>query len=387
MKKTPAKYYNIMTSEGSTEATIFIYGYIGEEYSYDPQEGWKQSGTTDVDFVKEIAALAEKYSVIHIRINSYGGEVFHGAAIVNAIRKCAAEVHTWNDGVAASMAAGVFLAGHKRHMAKNALLMLHSALNICWGNAKDMRECADVLDKINDSLLAGIAEGTGIAEDTLRAAYFADYADHWLTYADAIAAGFVAEEASPYTADNVPANLAKMTYQQLVAHFHKHDHTDAPGLLAKIRAAFKDTLAAVTGGNKPHSHSQNDIDMKIEDFKTSIGDGTLPLDDVKAFLATLQADATPATPATPEPEPEENAEVTELKSTVTSLSDQLAQMKATLEQWGKAPGAGKATPSMPAGDPVAADGGNTPEAILAKANAAFAAAAAKNEPAQFITGK
>ncbi len=384
MKKQPRQYFNILSEEGAKEATMFLYGYIGEEYSFDADtQRWKMTGVTDIEFVKEFKRLAAQYSTIHLRINSYGGEIMHGSAIVSAIQNSKVDVHTWCDGVAASMGAGIFLAGKKRHMAKNGMLMLHSAINLCWGNAKEMRECADVLDKFSQSIISGIAASTSLSEEAIQEKYFADYANHWLTYADALADGLITEKEEDYQAAEVPSNLAGMTYSQLVAYFEKENHPQAQqaqGFLQRLRAFFEESF-----GGQHSQPSQSDInDMNLKDFQDSLKAGTLQLEEVKAHLATLEQEPAP-TAAAPE-SAELRKDLDAALAANANLAEQLKQLSATVAAWGKTPGASKSEPGMPDGDLPTADGQDTLEARLAKANAAYEAAAKNNEPASFVIG-
>lgn len=391
MKK--GKYYDILTTEGSSEATIFLYGYIGENYEYDPEKGWRDNGVKDIAFVQELERLAAAYPVIHVRINSPGGEVFHGSAIVTAIRNCPAEVHTWIDGVAASMAGIVWLAGKKRHMAKNGMLMVHSASNICWGNAKYMREIADTLDQFDTTLIISAADSTGMEEKELREKYF-DYKDHWLTWNDVNAEGWLSATDDYKTEARLPDDIQTMSYHALCEFFNEKKHPEASGLLDKLKAAWSHAIAAVTGTPvAPVAQeelttipSPTDIqDMNLEEFKKSVGDGSLSLEEVKAHVASLTPLAAPAAPEpTPEPAPAPVATAPDHTATIAALQTEVQQLKAQVTAFGAQPGAGKAAPEMPPTDLPQADGATTPEAQLAAANALLAAAAARNEAANFV---
>lgn len=338
-------YYNVLATSDSQEATIFLYGYIGPEYEFDYETyELEQVGITDIGFVTELNRLAEQYPVINIRINSPGGEVFHGSAIVSAIMNCASEVHTYNDGVCASMAAAIFLAGKKRYMAKNAMLMLHPAMCMVWGNAQDCRDMANVLDKMSAALVSGIAAGTGKAEADIQSTYFSDYKDHWITYAEALADGLItpeAAEAAAYVAEGVPTNLATMTYGQLVAHFTEKKDAHTSTLLESLRAVFS-AFSAGVGNKSKHTSPVNSPEMNLEDFKQSLADGTLNLDEVKAHLAAMQP--APATAV------EESAPVDALKTELETMRAQMQTMQETIANFGKQPGAGKSAPPVPDSD-------------------------------------
>ena len=180
MKGSITSVQNFVVKPTDNESTVdlLLYGYIGEDYwSEEPQN-------TDISFASTLNELGQKYNRINIRINSPGGSIYHGNAIVNAIRSSKAEIHTYNDGLAASMAAVIFCAAEYRHMADNALLMFHSPLNIVWGNAKDMRDNADFLDVYATTLIPIIAKAQNKTNEEVKAAMF-DYADHWIGYDEA----------------------------------------------------------------------------------------------------------------------------------------------------------------------------------------------------------
>lgn len=187
------KFWNIIAVEGEDQADILLYGVIGQ---YD----WWNEGTeddetiTDLVVVRKIKELERKgYEKINIRINSPGGSVYHGQAIVTAILNSKSEIHTYVDGLAASMAADIWMAGHVRHMSFNSMLMIHAAMGIERGNAKELRRYADVLDKYTETLIPVIAKAGGMTKDEVRSKYYEDYEDHWLTADDCLAEGFISE--------------------------------------------------------------------------------------------------------------------------------------------------------------------------------------------------
>jgi ATP-dependent protease ClpP protease subunit len=367
-KHTPARnsYYRLIAAEGSDEATVLLYGYIGESYSWDSEKGWVMDGVTDIGFVTELNRLAQEYKVIHLRLNSYGGDFGHGNAILTAIQNCKAEVHTWNDGIAASMAADIWMVGHQRHMAKNALLMIHPTWSIVAGNAKEMRETADILDKMSDAAIIATAASTGIPEDEMRRRYYTDYADHWLTYNDVQRDGLT-NTTDEYEAAGVEKSIETMTYKQLVQHFERSgdsaDSAEASGMLARIRAAFQKKIEKIAGRSTPPASLSptTNKDMIIEDFRKSLADGTLDREAVLAHLADTQP--------VPEPQPDPLEAV---QQELASLKAALVAANKRLDEYGAAPGASKAAPDVPAGDPPVGDGAPDP---LAEYNTALANAA------------
>lgn len=187
------KIFNLSVNEtkDSKEATIYLYGFIGFDWwSWDDDS----AQNTDENFIKQINDLQTKYERINIHINSPGGDMIHGNAIVTAIQNSKAEIHTYNDGLAASMGAVILCAAPEgnRHMAKNALTMFHSPSTLVWGNAKDIRTEADVLDKFQSTIVTTIAQATNKTEEEVTAQYM-DHEDHWLTYAECLEAGIIVE--------------------------------------------------------------------------------------------------------------------------------------------------------------------------------------------------
>ena len=178
------KYYSVQ-NKTKESVDILIYGVIGDS--------WYDESVTARQFVADLKALENDYTRINVRINSPGGSVFDGLPIFNAIRSSKAEIHTYNDGLCASMAAVILLAGKTVHSADNALMMLHSPISGCYGNASDFEQVMDMLDKVQDSLIACItSRDTSKTSDEIKAAYF-DRKDHWLSADEAKGENFVDE--------------------------------------------------------------------------------------------------------------------------------------------------------------------------------------------------
>lgn len=349
------QFFKVVTDESSDEATILLYGYIGESYTWDTDAGgWKMDGVTDLDFVREFSRLAASYKRIHLRLNSYGGDFRHGNAIMTAIANSIAQVHTWNDGIAASMAADIWLCGAVRHMAKNALLMIHPTWSYAVGNAKEMRECADIMDKMTDAAIIATAASLGMDEEEMRSRYYADYADHWLTYKDAVADALVSST-EEYDAAEVEKSIETMTYKQLVTHFEKNvaDAPEAPGMLTRLRKAFELRIEKIAGKTPPAPPSPaQQKDMTLEEFRKSLDDNTLDLAAVKAHIAEIEAAAEPPAP-TAEPAPADPLDGV-LKELAT-LKASLAEATKRLDEYAQAPGAAKASPGLPDTDAPISD--------------------------------
>lgn len=164
----------LVRNASAGEATLYVYDEIGPWY-----------GVNARDVAQQLAELDAQ--TIHVRINSPGGDMFAGIAIANALRAHSATVVTHVDGMAASAASLIAIAGDEVVMADNAWLMIHEPWTIAAGNAQAFRDLADTLDGFNGTLIAEYVKKTGLEADVV-AQMMAD--ETWLNAADAIAQGF-----------------------------------------------------------------------------------------------------------------------------------------------------------------------------------------------------
>jgi ATP-dependent protease ClpP protease subunit len=180
-------WYSIKNqADGSAE--IAIYDVIG----YD--------GVTAGDFLAELKALDVKR--IDVRINSPGGEVYDSVAIYNALRNHPAEITTYVDGLAASGASVILQAGDRRITARASQVMVHDGHGLVIGNAADMRDMADLLDKASTMLAQVYADRAGGDAADWRSAMLAET---WYSGAEAVDAG-LADEVTGTASARAPEN-------------------------------------------------------------------------------------------------------------------------------------------------------------------------------------
>lgn len=180
---TRGPWWAIVAAAGSPDtAEVSIYADIGES--------WDGESVSARDFVAALDAITAPHLIV--RINSYGGSVTDGLAIYNALRRrqSAGSVTVEIDGIAASCASLIAMAGAPLRMAENALLMIHAPWGAAMGNAQTMRTMADTLDRYAAAMAASYARPpTVTAEDAL--VLLTDGQDHWFTAAEALAAGYI----------------------------------------------------------------------------------------------------------------------------------------------------------------------------------------------------
>jgi len=143
-------------------------------------------GVSAKDFINELGKLPGD-AALTLRLNSPGGSVFDAVAIYNALKRHEGKVTVSIDGIAASAASYIAMAGDEIIMPENAFLMIHDPSGLVMGTAADMRAMAEALDKIAGALVKGYAAKSGKPADdvaTLMAA------ETWFTAAEAVEAGF-----------------------------------------------------------------------------------------------------------------------------------------------------------------------------------------------------
>jgi ATP-dependent protease ClpP protease subunit len=150
-------------------------------------------GVSAKGFLAELGALP-KEAAIDLRLNSPGGSVFDAVAIHNALGRHEGLITVWIDGIAASAASYVAMAGDEIVMPENAFLMIHDPSGIVMGTAGDMRDMAGTLDKIAASMTRGYAARSGKPEAEIAALLAAET---WFDAADALEAGLATRLAEP----------------------------------------------------------------------------------------------------------------------------------------------------------------------------------------------
>jgi len=215
-KPKPGDYLRVVTSTDNGKAEMFLYGYIGQDFWFD--EDMDEESLTDIAFLKEFRKLEKEYNDIHIRINSPGGSVYHGDAIISAITSSEATIHTYNDGMAASMGFDIWVAGDVRHMSENAKAMVHATISVAIGNAASMRETADMLDKFDEAAMNILATKAGMEVEEVKAQFY-DGKDHWMTANDVEQMGLI-ESAEDYEAEETPEDAERLTQGELVTRYY-----------------------------------------------------------------------------------------------------------------------------------------------------------------------
>lgn len=166
------------TRKAKQMAEILLYGVVGDYWD----------GLDAASLVPQITSGSDD---LIIAINSPGGLVIEGLAIFNAIERAKAngrKVICRIDGLAASMASVIALAGNEVVMAENALMMIHNPWDCACGDAEELRAAADRLDTLKATIVNIYAKRSGMSVDDVSALMDAET---WMTAADAKAQGFI----------------------------------------------------------------------------------------------------------------------------------------------------------------------------------------------------
>lgn len=197
-------WYSIRATAAGPE--IFLYGDIG---------AW---GITAQQFARDLQALGD-VPTIFLRIHSPGGDVFEGMAIYNMLKNHPAYVDGTIDGLAASMGSVIAMACNVVRMPANAMMMIHKPWGAAGGDAEEMRRYADLLDKVEGTLMGAYTAKTGKTAEELAPLLAAET---WMNGEEAVAAGFADELLEPLQA------AAALTSQRL------QDYANMPEALRNL---------------------------------------------------------------------------------------------------------------------------------------------------------
>lgn len=220
-KNNAGKSKPVRAESDGKEATIYLHGVIG---------GW----WGDIDETMFAQAMAGiDADVIHLRIDSPGGDVFAARSMMTAISQHRATVIAHVDGLAASAATGICMACDEVEITQGAGFMIHNAWTIAIGNKGDMRSTGDLLEKIDAGLVNDYARRTGKTADEVAA--WMD-AETWFTADEAKANGF---------ADRVVEVVGK-------------------------RASNHWDLSAYNNAPKPHTEPKPDSEIDVEAHRNAL---------------------------------------------------------------------------------------------------------------------
>ena len=306
-KTNNQSWYSIKAKANDT-AEISIYDEIGG------------GGVSAQQFSKDFKALGNNLKQINLHIHSPGGDVFDGIAIYNLLKNHPANKTVTIDGLAASMASVIAMAGNEIIMPENAMMMIHKPWGIQGGDAEDMRKYADLLDKVEDTLIPAYAAKTGKSAEELAEMLAAET---WLNGKECVEHGFADKLAEPVKAmaqlqskrlgdfQHMPKAIKDMLMKpqgnavtttpapQATAEPTATPQAAAPQVVtvdntAQVQAELNKRNADIKAVFAPFGTTHNDLLVEC------LGDLSITADQAKdKLLAKLGAGTTPSATATP----------------------------------------------------------------------------------------
>lgn len=278
-----------------TSAEISIYEEIG------------MGGVTPASFISQLTALGK--IPITVRINSLGGSVFDGLAIYNLLRDHVGGVTIKIDGVAASMASVVAMAGTRVVMSESALMMIHNPNSEVAGEASDLRNMAQVLDQVKNSLVAAYQRKTNLPPNKIAAMMDAET---WMSATEALALGFI---------DAVEKSAVVVA---------KFDTSRMPTLPAKFKNLMSEPTTPATPATPTNATAEEvaALTTQVADLLAQITILIHERDDLVSQLALAQS-TLPVDPAMPAVDP---ASAAAAIATAQAERDQLAAQFAALNE-------------------------------------------------------
>ena len=225
-------------------------------------------GVSAKSFLNDLASA--QGDSVRVEINSPGDDVFAGLAIYNGLRNSGKKVNVRVLGLAASAASLVAMAGDTIEMPENSFMMVHNPWGFAMGGASDMRDTADMLDKLGTSLASTYAKRTGKSAEEITALLDAET---WMSAAEAVDAGFATAVIS-----EVPVKAA----------------FDLDRLPANVRAAYASAKASAPAPAPAPAPEDDPAENKPEASAPTLADtieSQAAAADLSAFAAVFAADA------------------------------------------------------------------------------------------------
>ena len=174
-------------AKNGDSASLYIYDVISAD--------WGVSALSVIEAINQ----AGDVQMLNVHINSPGGDVFEGRAIMAALAAFRGKTVAHIDSLCASAATSIALACNEIRMAEGAFFMIHNASGFAWGDKTELRNTADVLEKIEGAIVNDYTSRTGKPEQEIRDKM---QAETWFTAQEALDYGFVDSITDKSTAKN-----------------------------------------------------------------------------------------------------------------------------------------------------------------------------------------
>lgn len=236
------KFWKWVKAESSDELTID--GVIASE-------SWYEDEISPKTFREE---LAKRPGALTVRINSPGGDAFAGLSIYNALVEHDGDVTIKIDGIAASAASFIAMAGDNIIMLPGALMMIHNSSTFAYGNADDISQTIEMLKKTDSSMVSIYAARTGLDQSKIEELMAAET---WMTGEEAVELGFATE-----------SKAAKSTFAQAMAKVSEFTETVKTATTQPAMAIQAKLQSPKASAEVPEDVLVEEVAVAIEDSKT-----------------------------------------------------------------------------------------------------------------------
>jgi len=275
-------YYTIRNQVDEDTAEVLLYGDVGDSL-------WSE-GTGAKQFAEDLKKCG-KVKSLNIRINSSGGSVFEGLAIYNTLERHSAKKTVTIDGLAASIASVIAMAGDTVIMPQNAIMMIHDPFGMTIGDAKEHRKMAEGLDKIKEGLISAYQRKTKMSNQDISD-LMSD--ETWMGAVEAVQRGFADEVAEPMrmaASMNFDLSAYKKAPKNLFSKKGKND-MDEHEKFEKRQMAEKERAREIAAIGREFNFEKESL--------SAIEDG-ISLEDFRAqVMKKLQSQIVPIGPLDPE---------------------------------------------------------------------------------------
>jgi ATP-dependent Clp protease protease subunit len=216
---------------------------------------WGEDAITPKDVREQIFQIGE-VELLNVYINSPGGDVFAGETIYHMLKQMSCPVHVYIDVMAASIASVIAMAGEKIYMYENAIMMIHKASTLAWGNSDDFEKSKKVLEVIDNSIINIYKDKTKMNKEDIEKML---KEETWMSAEEAVNLGF-ADEVKKLTEEEIE-EVGKLELEVVTYEFAKKFNNTPEQFLLNLKNEIID--------NKNDLDSEK-IKLKLEDAMNKI---------------------------------------------------------------------------------------------------------------------
>lgn len=230
LKMKPAQVLAVR-AKGPTKGELTLYGNIGASF-------WEE-GITAKSVADALKAMDPAVNELTVRINSGGGDVFDGVAIYNRIKQFKGKKTVIVDGLAASIASIIMLAGDEIILSEGVLVMIHLPWTMAMGNRTDIENTVDRLRDVEEQMLTMYSKKTGQDRNILRGML---EKETWMDADQAIELGFATSKSEDESLP-IAASVMKSPWMAKAPRNYKSETALVTGNIKDLKSKIGVTLA------------------------------------------------------------------------------------------------------------------------------------------------